>query len=383
MPHMNGLFYSSRPRAWLDNMRPSRARGGTARTLTAAEREQELNRLVSIRGRNALNELRDQARQLAPRIGAQDEFAAFDDLVGALLGTRDASLATHGGAAARAGQPHDVRRIELFDTLQAALLIEALPHRQEQPKSFPALSFIEAYLSNWIEGTEFELHEAEEIVFERAVPEQRYEDAHDILGTFDVVNDATKRAMVPTSDDELIDLLRSHHAAILERRPQALPGEFKRRENRAGATTFVHPDLVEGTLREGFRYLEALPRGLARAIFFQFLISEVHPFADGNGRIARVLMNAELSAQSAQRIVIPLVYRDNYLQSLRALSRNSDPSPLIRVLDFAQRYAAAIPWQDLRTAERVLDETNAFVTPEEAAETGARLISPGDVAAGA
>ena len=24
MPHMNGLWYSSRPRAWLDNMRPSR-----------------------------------------------------------------------------------------------------------------------------------------------------------------------------------------------------------------------------------------------------------------------------------------------------------------------------------------------------------------------
>jgi fido (protein-threonine AMPylation protein) len=382
MPHMNGLFYSSRPRAWLDNMRPSRARGGAARTLAANELEQELNRLVSIRGRDALNELRDQARELAPRIRAQDEFAALDDLVGALLGTRDAPLGPHAGAAARRGQPHDVRRVELFDALQSALLVEVFPHRPEQPKSFPALSFIEAYFSNWIEGTQFELHEAEEIVFERAVPEQRYEDAHDVLGTFDLVNDATKRAMVPTSDDELIEVLRSHHAAILERRPQALPGEFKRRENRAGATTFVHPDLVQGSLREGYRYLEALPRGLPRAVFFQFLISEVHPFADGNGRIARVLMNAELSANGEQRIVIPLVYRGNYLQSLRALSHSGDPTPLIRVLDFAQRYAAAIPWQDLRFAERALDETNAFVTPEEASETGDRLRLPAEVAAG-
>jgi hypothetical protein len=376
MPHMNGLFYSSRPRASLDNMRPSRARGGVARTLTAAELEHELSRLVAIRGQHALNELRDQARELAPRLGAADEFAALDDLVGALLGTRDAQLETHAGVAARSGQPHDVRRVELFDALQAALLVDAFSHRPEQPRSFPALSFIEAYFSNWIEGTEFELHEAEEIVFERAVPEQRYEDAHDVLGTFDLVNDPTKRALVPASADALIDLLRSHHAAILERRPQALPGEFKRRENRAGATTFVHPDLVQGTLRDGFRYMQPLPRGLARAIFFQFLISEVHPFADGNGRIARVLMNAELSSQGAQRIVIPLVYRDNYLQSLRALSRNGNPAPLIRVLDFAQHYAAAIPWQDLRLAEQMLKETNAFVPPEEASETGARLTLP-------
>jgi fido (protein-threonine AMPylation protein) len=357
-------------------MRPSRSRGGVARTLSSAELELELNRLVSIRGQVALNELRDQARVLAPRIGAEEEFRALDDLLGALQGTRDTPVVTAAGEAARRGQPHDVRRLGLFDALQSALLVEVFPKRAEQSGSFPALSFIEAYFSNWIEGTEFELREAEEIVFERAVPEQRYEDAHDILGTFDIVNDPTKRALVPASADELIELLRSHHGAILERRPRALPGEFKRRENRAGATTFVHPELVEGTLREGFRYLQALPRGLERAIFFQFLISEVHPFADGNGRIARIFMNAELSANGLQRIVVPLVYRDNYLQSLRALSRNGDPAPLIRVLDFAQRYGAAIPWQDLATAERVLDETNAFGTPEEAAETGARLRLP-------
>jgi len=115
---------------------------------------------------------------------------------------------------------------------------------------------------------------------------------------------------------------------------------------------------------------------MARAIFYRFLISEVHPFADSNGRIARVLMNAELSARAQQQIIIPLVYRDNYLQSLRALSRNGDPAPLIRVLDVAHRYATAIPWQDLANAERVLDETNAFVTPGEASETGTRLTLP-------
>jgi fido (protein-threonine AMPylation protein) len=376
MPHMNGLFYASRPRAWLDNMRPSRARAGTARTLSRVELEQELNRLVAIRGRDALNELRDQARVLADTMDAHAEFAALDDLLGTLLGTRDVPVTTREARAAHRGQPYDAQRMDSFGALQSALLVEQFPPRLEQAGPYPALSFIEAYFSNWIEGTEFELSEAEEIVFERAVPEQRLEDAHDILGTFDLVNDAAKRALVPRDADELIDLLQAYHSAILERRPQALPGQFKLRENRAGATRFVHPDLVQGTLREGFRYLDVLPRGMPRAIFFQFLISEVHPFADGNGRIARVLMNAELSATHQQRIVIPLVFRDNYLQSLRALSRARNPSPLVRVLDFAQRYAAAIPWRDLRVAERALEETGAFVSPEEASETGARLQLP-------
>lgn len=376
MPHLNGLFYASRPRAWLENMAPSRARSGVSRTLSNAELERELNRLVAIRGWDALNDLRDQARELAPALGAEGAFRSFDDLVGALQGTRDAPLATGEARAASRGDPYDARRIELFQALQQALLVEHLPARAEQSSSFPALSFIEAYFSNYIEGTEFELREAEEIVFERAVPEGRVEDAHDVLGTFDLVNDPYRRTQVPNDADQLLGLLRSHHAAMLERRPQARPGQFKTRENQAGATTFVHPDLVQGTLREGFRYHVALPPGLARAIFMMFLVSEVHPFADGNGRVGRVLMNAELGSESLQRIVIPLVYRDNYLQGLRTLSRTGEPGPLIRVLDYAQRYASLVPWQTLPDAERVLAETDAFVTPDEADETGARLRLP-------
>ena len=217
---------------------------------------------------------------------------------------------------------------------------------------------------------------AEEIVFEGLVPEGRFEDAHDVLGTFELVDDPQLRSRVPSGPEDLLDLLRSHHALMLGRRPAVNPGSFKLRPNRAGVTTFVHPELVEGTLIEGYRYYESLPAGLAKAIFMMYLIAEVHPFTDGNGRVGRVLMNAELTAAGEQRVVIPIVYRDNYLQGLRALSRNGDPQPLIRVLDFAQEYAAAIDWSDLKRAERMLGETNAFLTPEVAEERGARLRLP-------
>ena len=129
-------------------------------------------------------------------------------------------------------------------------------------------------------------------------------------------------------------------------------------------------------MSQGYDYYDPLPAGLAKAIFIMFLIGEVHPFTDGNGRVARVLMNAELSAVGEQRIVIPIVYRDNYLQGLRALSRNANPQPLIRVLDFAQAYATAIDWSDLATAERMLEQTNAFVAPDLAEERGVKLRLP-------
>lgn len=377
MPFMDGLHFSGAARKFLDNMRPSRAsRGGIARTLSRAELEDELVRLAAVRGTEALNELRDKAREITDQLEAGAEMNELDDLIGAILGTRTVQPETAAARAHQRGSGFDPRRLELFDALQARLLQVAPAPRSEQSGSFPALSFVEAYFSSWIEGTEFELEEAEEIVFEGAVPEGRFEDAHDVLGTFELVDDADLRARVPAGAEDLLDLLRSHHALMLGRRPSVNPGSFKLKPNRAGSTTFVNPDLVVGTLAEGYRYYASLPPGLARAIFMMYLVAEVHPFTDGNGRVGRVLMNAELSAVGEQRIVIPIVYRDNYLQGLRALSRNGNPQPLIRVLDFAQAYAAAIDWSELRAAERTLEQTHAFLEPEVAEERGLRLELP-------
>jgi len=213
-------------------------------------------------------------------------------------------------------------------------------------------------------------------VFEKKMPRNRNEDAHDVLGTFDVVNNPRQRSERAEDAGAFLDLLRSRHTQMLGRRPAIEPGAFKQRANRAGGTSFVAPNLVTGTLLAGYRYLEPLPAGLPRAIFVMFLISEVHPFNDGNGRVGRVFMNAELSAVDQQRIVIPLPYRDDYLGGLRAFSRNDDPRPLIKVLDYAQRYAAAIDWSDLRRAEDALERTNAFVPPDLAEEQGVRLRMP-------
>ncbi len=176
--------------------------------------------------------------------------------------------------------------------------------------------------------------------------------------------------------DDFISLLRARHHQMLEGRPEINPGTFKRQSNRVGSVEFVAPALVEGTLREGFSLYSRLADPFARAVFQMFLVAEVHPFRDGNGRIARVMMNAELVAAMEHRIIIPQVFRNNYMMSLRALSVNRSADSLIRVLDFAQRYTAAIDFTSFEGALEMLEQTNAFVDPTEADATGIRLVLP-------
>jgi Fic family protein len=150
--------------------------------------------------------------------------------------------------------------------------------------------------------------------------------------------------------------------------------------NQAGSTVFVAPDLVPGTLEKGFEIYRGIGPSLHRAIFMMFLVSEIHPFADGNGRTARIMMNAELVADGEQKIIIPTVYRDNYLTALKALSQSARSTPFIQVLDFAQRYTGSIRWEDFDTARAELKAANAFMDANEADNRGVRLVLPKNIA---
>jgi Fic family protein len=108
-----------------------------------------------------------------------------------------------------------------------------------------------------------------------------------------------------------------------------------------------------------------------------FLVSEVHPFTDGNGRTARIMMNAELVSGGEERIIIPTVYRSDYLGALKALSLNKFTEPLILALDFAQRWTTAVKWGALDRTTRELESYNAFIKPEEAEQARKYLVMPG------
>lgn len=165
----------------------------------------------------------------------------------------------------------------------------------------------------------------------------------------------------------------------MKARPDKTPGQWKQQTNRAGSTVFVHPELVRGTLHEGFDRIGALSHPLARALMAMFVVAETHPFVDGNGRTARLIMNCYLTSQGLSRIMIPTVFREDYILPLKALSNNRDPIPFLAAMIRAQSWSAAFQYAKPRNQVRKdMAACNAFeedlrqyklAFPESAAQT--------------
>ena len=280
------LYIAGEYRWMLENMQESRRAGGASKVLPVEVIEKKLGSVLIASGEAGLNAYRDTLRETAERLGMDKEYKKISALVSALLATHDsAALKTNYAKALSVGLRYDENRKHLFETLYDALQEQHFVSRPIQTQSeneYRDIAFFESYFSNYIEGTEFEVDEAKRIV-ETGIPiANRNEDSHDILGTFQLVSNRSEMQRYPQSPQELLDILHRRHAILLSGRPDLNPGQFKQVNNRAGNTEFVDVKLVQGTLEVGFDYYTALSSPLAKAIFMMFLISETHPFNDGN-----------------------------------------------------------------------------------------------------
>ncbi len=88
------------------------------------------------------------------------------------------------------------------------------------------------------------------------------------------------------------------------------------------------------------------------------------------------MMNSELVRGGEERIIIPTVFRSEYLQSLKALTHNGRAGALIEVMSFAQRYVSEIDFSDYDSALRTLTDTMAFGKPADAMGFGDHLTLP-------
>ncbi|MBA4316385.1 MAG: cell filamentation protein Fic [Alcaligenaceae bacterium] len=355
------IYFPSEARCLLENLSPSR---GTFKKAVGREAvESRLLTLCTARGEQALATLREAARSLAQALKLPKEFLVLDSLIGSILKTRLSTLTTTQGRALTAALPYDADRLELFEKLAAALRSQPLKQAEEvacTPKAMIHFAFLESYFSNFIEGTEFDIEEAREIVLFGKPMLSRPKDSHDILGVFRQAVTPAWMHQVLASGIPVETQLRKRHWDQMQERPEVEPGEFKLKRNRAGNTEFVEPLLVRGTLVQGSMLLPTIPAGLARALFTMFLVSEIHPFNDGNGRLARLVMNSELSVVGACRIIIPTLFREEYLDCLRELSREGNPIPFISAMQRIQAWTAAFVYDDLDAVIEKMKRCNAF-----------------------
>jgi len=81
-----------------------------------------------------------------------------------------------------------------------------------------------------------------------------------------------------------------------------------------------------------FDLLREEPEPAVRVVLGHFVFVYIHPYMDGNGRMARFLMNVMLAAGGYPWTVIPLEKRDDYMAALESASVEQDIAPFAMFL---------------------------------------------------
>jgi len=362
---LESLYISGYERTLLENLQPSQQRDSVRKTVDRVVVEQRLETFCSIQSKAELNHFKERTKTLAASIGMEKEYEQLDEIIAVILSTCSTEILKI--ASARPQElPYDTKRLERFISLNAALRSTVLPIRQvtETPTILRNIAFFDTYFSNYID-TKFEPEEAADIMFNNRPLHYLHEDSHDIIATYNIVSNSVEMCTRADSPETFERLLKKRHAILLAARKNKHPGEFKEIVNRAGNTAFVSPSLVRGTLAKGFELYHQLDNPFARAAFMMFVVSEVHPFLDGNDRLARIMMNADLVFAGQCRIIIPTVFRKDYLLTLRRLTKKGDAEPYIKMLTQAQEFVAKINFDNYEKAVKTLYASNAFAKHDE------------------
>ncbi len=366
-PLPGGIYRASDARLALRNLATSRTSKHGRRTISEEALEEWLDGRIRAMGEDYPRRLIEEAEALALPLGATEELEKLRALVGRVAGTRDERALSPSGRARAAGEPLDMERVTQFQWLASELRKSPVALEQvdlADPVSFRNAAFLDAYFSNYIEGTEFEVEEAEGIVFGGDRPVTRPQDSHDLLASYEILSSRREMLLVGAADQadyrDFEETLRERHTTLMRGRPEMLPGEFKELGNRVGGYSFVDPGEVRGTLRAGYEILRSLSAPLDRALFTAFFIAEVHPFTDGNGRMSRLTMSARLLSSGGQRSLVPTSLRTDYLLALRALSNRHSVEPMRSVIARGQAILKELPLRDLRASIEKLREMRAF-----------------------
>ena len=359
------LSASQKARAFLENLQATKKLGSESKCLSFPEIEERLEQIIRVNGEEEINKLRDQARGISEQLGMQQEFEKLNRLISALLTTKTSKILSSPLAKARAfGKPYDPSRMELFETLFRELQQIEFPYREEKnttPTSFRNFAFFESYFSNYIEGTVFEIDEAKQIIQTNKPIPERNDDSHDVLGTYQIVSNKKEMEITPSTPEEFLKIIAFRHSILLSARVDKNPGLFKDKNNFAGSTAFVDYNLVRGTLIQSYDFYSALDHPFAKAAYIMFVMSEVHPFLDGNGRIARVMMNAELVKAGQSKIIIPTVFREDYMGALKKFTKQRKCDTYIKMLQRAEEFSANVYSENMDDMQAYLTSCNAFI----------------------
>ena len=220
------------------------------------------------------------------------------------------------------------------------------------------------YHSNAVEGNSLTLGETRSLILHGLTASGKpMRDHLDIQGHDQAVK-AVEQAV--RNEDQLTEVfIRNLHRVLLKEpyenesitadgrrtmRP-ITPGEYKTTPNNVLTSTgetyhFTPPEQVKpamSDLLDRYRAQEAAgehPVIIAAAVHYRFV--RIHPFDDGNGRMARLLMNLILIRHGYAVAIVPIDQRDRYLQELERVDRTEDLAQFIDYVASCCEYALTL-----------------------------------------
>uniref|UniRef100_A0A0K0E689 Fido domain-containing protein n=1 Tax=Strongyloides stercoralis TaxID=6248 RepID=A0A0K0E689_STRER len=132
----------------------------------------------------------------------------------------------------------------------------------------------------------------------------------------------------------LTEILQIHHKVMAYVDPESA-GKMRKIQVYVGSFTPPAPKYIDSEMKNFIEWLndydtlEMDPVELAAIAHYKLVF--IHPFVDGNGRTARLLMNLILSRSGFPPIIIPLEERLNYYKTLKE-ANDGDLRPFIRFI---------------------------------------------------
>jgi Fic family protein len=221
-----------------------------------------------------------------------------------------------------------------------AALIHAIEQKKAQldrlrPLSGAALAQLQkhydvelTYTSNAIEGNTLTLRETAELIEHGiTVGGKPLRDHLEAVDHYDAVQWVRALAAASTPMDEAT-ICELHRRIVLRSQPE-IAGIYSRLPRRIGGSpvVFPNPAKIPQLMAEFDTWLKAAPPDPPAAFEAHFRLTAIHPFADGNGRTARLLMNMMLIRGGYPPVAVRPQDRKTYLDALERGSLAEDLVP--------------------------------------------------------
>jgi Fic family protein len=225
--------------------------------------------------------------------------------------------------------------IRLVRVLQSKIDISINHLSEEKWKQFSELF---TYNTNAIEGSELNIQEVKGVLEEDQWPKDKSK--QDIAEAYGV-NEAIK-FIRETEENLSIDLVKKIHKIVFNN-SKSFAGKFRKVgeevviRNRLGEilhegapqtrVVSLLKELVSWYNKNMDKYPALI---LASVVHNQF--ENIHPFADGNGRVGRILLNFVLLRHKLPPVSINFKNRSEYYQSLRSYDKEHNLRPTIELI---------------------------------------------------